>query len=78
MPGASRNVLRGLLGDRLKIAVSAPPEGGKANTAIIKLLAAHLNRAAREIEIDPGHGSALKVVRIRLAQVEDVAEALPV
>ena len=77
VPGASRDRLQGLLGDRLKIAVSAPPEGGKANAAIIKLLAAKLDLAAKDLEMESGHGNALKVVRVRLAQVEDVAEALP-
>ena len=30
VPGASRTKVVGVLGDRLKVAVAAPPEGGKA------------------------------------------------
>ncbi len=42
VPGASRNEIAGVVGDRLKIRISAPPEGGKANKAICKLLASSL------------------------------------
>lgn len=78
VPGASRDVLRGRLGDRLKIAISAPPEGGKANTAIIRLLARTLGIPARSIELETGHSSASKTLRIRNAQVDFVAAGLPV
>lgn len=39
VPGSSRDRIAGVLGDRLKIATSAPPEKGKANAAIAKFLA---------------------------------------
>ena len=39
VPGASRTRLAGQLGDALKVAVAAPPEAGKANAALIELLA---------------------------------------
>ena len=78
VPGASRDALRGRLGNRLKIAISAPPEGGKANTAIIRLLARTLGIPARSIELEIGHSNALKTLRIRNAQLGFVAAGLPV
>lgn len=78
VPGASRDALRGRLGERLKIAVTAPPEGGQANAAIIRLVAATLGVSARSIIIETGHSSPLKTLRIRDRQLEDVAAALPV
>ncbi len=39
VPGASRSKIVGLLGDRLKVAVAAPAEGGRANQAVRELLA---------------------------------------
>lgn len=38
VPGARHSAIVGLLGDRLKVRVAAPPEGGKANRAVCELL----------------------------------------
>jgi uncharacterized protein (TIGR00251 family) len=38
VPGASRSQLAGVLGDRLKLRIAAPPEAGKANAAVLVLL----------------------------------------
>jgi uncharacterized protein (TIGR00251 family) len=63
VPGASRTEIAGPLGDRLKVRVAAPPEGGKANQAVVKLLQEWLG--ASDVEIIAGSGSAHKTVRIR-------------
>lgn len=64
VPGASRDSIAGILGDRLKIKVAAPPEGGKANGAICALVAKTLAIKPRDVTIESGHGSAEKLLRI--------------
>ena len=64
VPGASRDAIAGVLGDRLKVRVSAPPEGGKANKAICAVVAAALSVRPRLVSIESGHGSAEKTLRI--------------
>ena len=64
VPGAARDQIVGMLGDRLKVKVSAPPEGGKANSAICDLIAGALGVKARQVEVVSGHGSAEKVIAV--------------
>jgi hypothetical protein len=63
VPGASRSEVAGPLGGRLKLRVAAPPERGKANDAVVRLLRAWLG--VRDVEIVAGHGSSEKTVRVR-------------
>lgn len=65
VPGASCSQIAGVLGDRLKIRVAAPPENGKANHAICDLLADALGLTPREVSVESGHTNSAKVVRIR-------------
>ena len=58
VPGASRDEIAGPLGDRLKIRIAAPPEGGKANKAIAKEMGLspdtvkdHLERVFAKLEV---------------------------
>lgn len=64
VPGAKRDELAGVLGDRLKVRVSAPPEGGKANKAICALLARALGVKRRDVEIISGPTNPEKVARV--------------
>lgn len=48
----------------MKILVAAPPEGGKANEAIIRLLASALGVKASAVRIVRGHTQSRKVVQI--------------
>lgn len=64
VPGSSRNQIVGWLGDALKIKVSAPPEKGKANEAVMDLIANELGINSDDIEIESGHSSPSKIVAI--------------
>jgi len=76
VPGSSRDEVVGVLGDRLKVRVSAPPEGGKANKAICAAIAEALGVKARDVEVVAGHTSPEKTVRINGATMNAVREAL--
>lgn len=76
VPGASRDQIAGLLGDRLKVRIAAPPEGGKANDAICRLIAKSVGAKPRDVLIVAGHSSAEKHVRIRGIPVETVLARL--
>lgn len=62
IPGAKSDNIAGWLGGALKIRVQAPPEGGKANAAVIRLLAARLGIPEKRIAIVQGLTSSRKVV----------------
>ena len=62
VPGASRTEIAGVLGNRLKVRVAAPPEGGKANRAVVQVLRRWLG--VRDVEIVAGQSSAEKTVRV--------------
>ena len=73
VPGASRDAIAGALGDRLKVRVSAPPEGGKANAAIAALLADAIGVPARAVSLESGPAQAQKCFRVRGADPARVA-----
>ncbi|MGA1225058.1 MAG: DUF167 domain-containing protein [Phycisphaerales bacterium] len=64
VPGARREEIAGPLGDRLKVRVSQPPEGGRANDAIRALIAATLGVEPRAVELVSGPTSPQKTLRL--------------
>ena len=62
MPSAARTEVRGVYGDRLKVAVNAAPEGGKANARLVQALAAWLDLRVDDVTVRSGHGGRDKVV----------------
>ena len=61
---AKRSVIVGSHGDRLKIAVAAPPVEGRANAALVDFLSEALHIPRRDIEIVSGLRSTQKAVAI--------------
>ena len=74
VPGASRDRVAGRYGDGVKVQVSAPPEGGRANRAVEQVLAAALGVKAQQVRVVKGHTRPRKVVEIDgVGQAELVA-----
>ena len=76
VPGSSRDKVVGMLGDRLKIAVAAAPEGGKANRAIRELLSRQFNVPTRDVHVVEGKTRPQKVIQIDGLSLCAAAEAL--
>lgn len=76
VPGASRDRIVGVLGDALKVQVAAPPEKGKANKAVLKLLARHLGVAPKQIAVVRGQTTPHKLVLIRGVSVDTLRTQL--
>lgn len=76
VPGARRDEIAGMLGDRLKVRVAAPPEGGRANRAACALIAAALGVKPRQVEVEAGHATADKTLRVRGADPARVRRLL--
>lgn len=65
VPGASRDRVAGLWNGALRVTVSAPPERGRANEAVIALLAKRLGVGRGAITVVSGETQPLKRVRVR-------------
>ena len=63
-PGASRARIVGMLGDALKVAVTAQPEKGKANKAVTSFLAKELGLARGAVRVAGGFASRRKIIDI--------------
>ncbi len=67
-PKASRNAVQGAMptpdGQALKIAVTAPPDKGKANAAVVALLAKTFGVAKSSVTVLAGETDRRKVLRI--------------
>jgi uncharacterized protein (TIGR00251 family) len=72
IPGAGRTGIDGRYGEAWKLRVAVPPERGKANDAVVDLLADALGVHRRSVEIVGGHGSRDKVVSIHGLSVHEV------
>ena len=64
-PKGGRNAINGWMGATLKLSVTAAPEKGKANQAVIELLADVLHLPKSAFTILRGDTSAQKLVEIK-------------
>lgn len=76
VPGASRDKLAGAHGDCLKITAAAPPEKGKANAAVGRILAEALGVSCRCVQLRSGARSARKEFHVEGLSADAVRQAL--
>jgi uncharacterized protein (TIGR00251 family) len=76
IPSSSRDCIVGWLQDTLKIKVKAPPEKGKANKAVIKLLEKNLNLTKGSAQISSGSTSTRKILLIKTNDDDDIHKKL--
>jgi uncharacterized protein len=61
-PGAGRAGIVGRHGDGWKVRVTAPPEDGRANEAVLRLLADTLSVPRGDVTLVSGHSGREKIV----------------
>ena len=75
-PGARRAGIVGRHGEAWKVRVAEPPDGGRANAAVVRLLADTLELPRDSVTVVSGHGSRDKVVELDGLDPDRVAERL--
>ena len=75
-PGSKRSSVEGTYGGSLRIRLAAPPREGKANRALVALLASLLGLPRRDVELVSGASSRDKGVRVHGLLPEEVLERL--
>lgn len=63
-PGAARTEVVGRHGQGFKVRVAAPPERGRANDAVVELIASRLGIAASRVRVVAGARSRDKVIEV--------------
>jgi uncharacterized protein len=75
-PRAGRDAIQGWDGDELRVRVARPPVDGRANAALIKLLAKALGVAPSRCEIVSGATARTKVIEIEGISLDEAKAAL--
>ena len=69
-PNAKKNSIVGEYGNRLKVTVTAPPEKGKANKAVIDLISKELKIKASCVSVVSGQTAKDKKIHIKGESLE--------
>ena len=75
-PGATRAGVVGRYGDAWKVRVAAPAEGGRANDAVVGLMAETLALPRTSVSIVSGHGARDKIVELAGLELEQIERRL--
>jgi len=76
IPRARQNELAGMRDGVLLARVTAPPEGGRANAALCRLIAKRAGVGIRSVSVVRGASSRQKVVQVGGISTDDLAHAL--
>jgi uncharacterized protein (TIGR00251 family) len=76
VPGASRDRVAGRYEEGIKVQTSAPPERGKANAAVAKILAQFLGVKANQVQLASAAANPRKQFRISGLSAAQLAEKL--
>jgi uncharacterized protein len=63
-PGAKGSGVVGRHGDAWKVRVAAPPEGGRANAAVVRLIAEAVSLPTDAVTLVSWHGARDKIVEL--------------
>ncbi len=75
-PRAKKDAITGEIGEALKVALTAPPVGGKANEACIRFFAEFLRVPRSSVTIAAGESSRNKVIRVSGLAAAEVEKRL--
>ena len=64
VPRAGRRAVEPQMDGSLKVRVTEPAEGGRANEAVVEALAEHFGVPRRRVTIVRGHTARLKLIEI--------------
>ena len=71
-PGAKKNAITGELGNALKVSLTSPPVGGRANEACIEFFAKLLKVPHGSVTIASGQTRCGKVIRVSGLSAEEL------
>jgi uncharacterized protein (TIGR00251 family) len=75
-PGSGRSAMVGKHGNALKVRVAAPPVGGRANEALLALVAQTLGLKGEQVTLLSGESSRTKRVKITGLDTDGVRQLL--
>jgi hypothetical protein len=75
-PGATRAGVVGRHGDAWKVRVTAPAEAGRANDAVVRLLADVLALPSTSVTLVSGHSARDKIVELAGVEPADIERRL--
>ena len=75
-PRARKNAVTGVVGEALKVSLTAPPVEGRANEACIEFFAKLLKVPRSSVTIASGQSSRNKVIRVAGVTAHQVRERL--